>query len=233
MFLVCYTPTMDKPWMIYGLEDPRTGDTRYVGATFRGNRRLNEHMSRAVTGGRTHRDCWIRSLITMGLRPTLKVLEQGAGEGWQDREKFWIAEHRLTGDLVNHTDGGEGFLGYVPTPELRAKWSAMRRGVPYAPGRVPGMKGKHHTPEVREKIREASTGLKRTEETRKRMSDAAKIRGMEAALSARRKRVVCVETGESFESLAALVRSLKVNRSTISQAIRNGSRCKGNHYKYG
>lgn len=95
------------------------------------------------------------------------------------------------------------------------------------------MKGKHHPPEVREKIREASTGLKRTEETRKRMSDAAKIRGMEAALSARRKRVVCVETGESFESLAALVRSLKVNRSTISQAIRNGSRCKGNHYKYG
>lgn len=233
MFLVCYTPTMDMPWMIYGLVDPRTGKTRYVGMTSRGNRRLNEHMSRAVTGGRTHRDCWIRSLITLGLRPTLKVLEQGAGEGWQDREKFWISEHRQTEDLVNHTDGGDGFLGYVPTPELRAKWSAMRKGVPYAPGRVPGMKGKHHTTEVREKIREAGTGLKRTEETRKRMSDAANLRGMDAARTARRKRVVCVETGESFESLITLARSLKVNRSTISQAIRSGSRCKGNHYKYG
>ena len=224
---------MGKPWMIYGLVDPRTGSTRYVGVTFRGNRRLNEHMSRAVTGGRTHRDCWIRSLITLGLRPSLCVLEQGVGDGWQEREKFWIAHHRQTGDLVNHTDGGEGFQGYVPTPELRAKWSEMRKGVPYAPGRVPGMKGKHHTAEAKEKIREAGTGLKRSEETRKRMSDAAKLRGMEAACASRRKRVVCVETGESFESMIALARLLKVNRSTISQAIRNGSRCKGNHYKYG
>jgi len=95
------------------------------------------------------------------------------------------------------------------------------------------MKGKHHTAEAKEKIREAGTGLKRSEETRKRMSDAAKLRGMEAACASRRKRVVCVETGESFESMIALARLLKVNRSTISQAIRNGSRCKGNHYKYG
>src|ERR1044072_2158681 len=103
----------DRTWSIYTLSDPRTNQIRYVGVTFRGRVRLNEHLSHAMTGGNTYRDRWIRSLIMAGVRPLYAVIEEGQGEGWQEAERQWIAFYRLTINLVNRTDGGEGFPGYV------------------------------------------------------------------------------------------------------------------------
>lgn len=248
----------NRPWEVYGLSDPRTGKLRYVGVTFRGRRRLNEHLSRAVTGrGRTHRDCWLRSLLRLGLRPVLSVLEAGSGEGWQERERYWIALHRPAGDLVNHTDGGEGTPGYVPTLATRAKWSAMRRGVKYRPGRRGAMLGRRHSASARLLIAAASTGRLHTLETRARIALAATERGVPrgtveasaasrrgvpltdehrqkiAATTTNRKPVVCVETGDSFPSITAAARALGVNEASVYQAIRKGCRCKGNHYRLG
>src|SRR3990167_2756602 len=112
-----------RTWEIYTLSDPRTNQVRYVGVTFRNKKRFNEHISKATKGGRTHRDCWIRSLVCAGVRPVYSVIDTGRGDGWQDMERHWISEYRLTVDLTNCTDGGDGFSGYVPTAELRAKWS--------------------------------------------------------------------------------------------------------------
>lgn len=141
MVLLCYSRSMsNRPWEIYSLTDPRTLEVRYIGVTFRGKARLCEHISRAARGGKTHRDCWLRSLIAAGLRPIHGTMERGSGDGWPEREQFWIATHKAT--LTNHTDGGEGSPGYVPTPELRRKWSALRLGVPYAFGRRAAMMGR-------------------------------------------------------------------------------------------
>lgn len=246
----------NRPWEVYGLSDPRTGKLRYVGVTFRGQRRINEHMSRAVMGrGRTHRDCWLRSLLRLGLRPTPSILETGSGDGWQERERHWIALHRPSGDLVNHTDGGEGTPGYVPTPALRAMWSAMRKGVKYRPGRVGAMLGRHHSASVLRLIAEASTGRRHTPAARAKIASAARARGISlrtreasaaalrgvpltpehrqkiAATTTNRKPVVCVETGDSFPSITAAARALGVNEASVNQAIRKGCRCKGNHYR--
>lgn len=254
---MCYTLSMEpRRWDIYGLSDPRTGAIRYVGVTFRGKRRFNEHLSRAVRGGRTHRDCWIRSLIAAGVRPVYEILETGYGDGWQTRECYWIAHHRALGDLTNLTDGGDGAPGYIPTPELRRKWSALRAGVPYAPGRRSAMLGRTHPPEVREKISAAGTGRRHTEASRSKLSAAhtgkklseehrtklaAAKRGRTltdehkrkiAASTANRRPVVCIETGEVFVSITAASRALGVNEASVYQAIRKGCRCKGNHYRF-
>lgn len=232
------------------------GAVRYIGVTFRGKARFREHMSRAVTGGKTHRDCWIRSLVSMGVRPTYAILEMGRGDGWQDRERHWIALHRVSSDLTNHTDGGDGAPGCIPSPELRLKWSKMRAGVPYSPGRRPGMLGRSHTPEARAKIAVAGKGRKMSKETRAAMAAAAKKRGMSpetikrsaaarrgrpitqehrqkiADATADRKPVMCVETGEIFSSITAASQALRVSEASINQAIRKGYRCRGTHWGF-
>ena len=254
MILLRYNRVMNnRHWEIYSLVDPRTLEVRYVGVTFRGKARFREHLSRAATGGKTHRDCWIRSLIAAGLRPTYGVLERGSGDGWPKREQFWIAAHKPT--LTNHTNGGEGSPGYVPTQELRRRWSAMRSGVPYAQGRRAAMLGRKHSPEAVEKIRRASTGRIMPATMKTKVSAARKGKPLStehrarlaaahrgnrlseehrrkiAASTTNRKPVQCVETGEVFVSVIEAARALGVTEASINQAIRKGCRCKGNHYR--
>lgn len=244
-----------RTWKIYSLSDPRTEEVRYIGVTFRGKQRFNEHISRAITGGKTHRDNWIRSLIADGVRPVFAIIEDGQGEGWQAAERCWIARYQPTGRLVNLTDGGEGAPGYVPTPELRAKWSQMRRGVPYEPGRIPAMLGKKHTPEAVAKIQRASTGRVMPETMRAKLSayrkgkptteaSAASVaartgkplseahKAKIAAATKNRKPVICLETGEIFSSITDAARYLGVNEASVNQAIRKGCRCKNYHWQF-
>jgi hypothetical protein len=243
-------------WQIYTLSDPRTQQVRYVGITFRGKLRYNEHLSRAMTGGKTHRDCWIRSLVWAGIRPEFQVIETGQGEGWQDAERAWIAKYRLSADLVNHTDGGDGTPGVHPTIEMRRRLSETRKGVPYRPGRVSAMKGKHHTVETREKIRVTSTGrimpesqgrkisrarkgkllsVAQKEKLRiahlgKKMSDSQKKKIQESTKT--RKPVQCVETGTEYASVKDVMRAFNVPHASVYQAIHKGCRCKGYHFRF-
>jgi len=244
----------NRPWEIYALVDPRTDLIRYVGVTFRGKRRFNEHMSRALKGGKTHRDCWIRSLIFVGLRPIYQVLETGMGAGWQDAEIRLIASHRTTSDLCNHTDGGDGTPGLSPSEKCRKAVSLAHKGIPYPPGRIGAMTGKNHTPEAVEKIRLAGTGRVMPEGAKRKISEARKgkplssehklklanaKRGKKLTEDRKRKlseavirvQILCVETGEVFPSITAAANALGVNEASVYQAARKGCRCKGNHYK--
>lgn len=247
---------MDRPWVIYTLSDTRTQAIRYIGVTFHWKRRLTEHISKAAKGGRSHRDCWIRSLLAVGVRPTFTVIQHGSGDAWKDAERMSIAEHRKSCDLVNLTDGGDGTLGYVPTPELRAKWSEARKGVKYSPGRVPGMRGKSHGAEAREKIRRASTGRTHSVESRAKLSAAhtgktlsadhrrllseahlgkaltEEHRRKIAASTTGRKPVECVENGQVFTSITEAASVLGISESSVSHAIRKGFRCAGNHLRF-
>ncbi len=240
---------------MYALSDPRTEEVRYVGVSVRPKARYNEHLSHAVKGGKTHRDCWIRSLIERGIRPAYSVLETATADNWQERERYWIAEYRAISRLTNITDGGDGLPGYAPTPELRQKWSQMRRGVKYAPGRQSAMLGKTHTPEARKKISERRMGHSTSPETRQKIAEKAKGRDMsrQIEISAKKRRgtsiteehrakiiakttgrksVLCIETGETYPSITATARHLGVNEASVNQAIRKGCRCKGNHYRF-
>lgn len=245
-----------RPWEIYALSDPRTNAIRYVGVTFRARRRFNEHLSRAIRGGKTYRDCWIRSLVDAGIRPVYQVIEQGQGDGWQDRERFWIAHYRLECKLTNLTDGGDGTPGLSPSEKCRRAASLAHKGIPYPPDRKSAMLGKNHTPEAREKIRAAGTGRKHSDEAKAKLSLAKKGKKpaattIAASVAARtgkkltevhkqkiaatttnRKAVLVIETGEVFASVTAASRALIVSEASVYQAIRKGCRCKGNHLRF-
>jgi len=245
-----------RKWEIYVLSDPRTDTVRYVGVTFRARRRFNEHLSRAMRGGKTYRDCWIRSLVNAGIRPTYRVIEQGIGDGWQDRERFWIAHYRVEGKLTNLTDGGDGTPGLVPSERCRKAVSLAHKGVPYPPDRIPAMLGKNHTPEAVEKIRAAGIGRAQSDAAKAKLSRAMKGRKPSAktvaasvaartgkkltdehkqkitATTVNRKAVRVVETGQVFESITAASKALMVSEASVNQAIRKGCCCKGNHLQF-
>lgn len=91
-------------------------DIRYVGWTVKSpESRLREHIKDSLRA-RTHKRHWILSLVSIGLRPLIEVIETGSGDGWQEAERRWIAYYRGEGfRLTNTTDGGEGIPGYKHT----------------------------------------------------------------------------------------------------------------------
>jgi hypothetical protein len=117
-------------WIIYLLKDPRTRQVRYVGWTSKTPaRRLNTHIQAAICKPTTHKAKWVLSLLSIGIRPEIEVIECGLGDGWAQAEMKWIAFYREKGaKLTNATDGGEGVLGYSPTPETRRLISEAGKG---------------------------------------------------------------------------------------------------------
>lgn len=245
----------ERPWVIYALGDPRTDKIRYVGITFRERQRFNEHLSKAKKGGGTHRDCWIRLLLSLEIRPTITILERGFGPGWTIRERHHISVHRVSGNLVNLTDGGEGTPGCIPSEDLRRRWSENRKGKPYQDGRRSGMLGKKHSQEALLKITASSTGRRHGDKAKALLSLARSGKPLSAehinklslakvgrslplehkrkiSLSTRgRVSVRCLENGHLFPSVTAAASAMGVTESSINQAIRKGCRCRGLHWE--
>lgn len=157
-------------WHVYLLLDPRkTGiqAIRYVGWTVHPKRRTNFHVSvsRGVkVKGRTRCYSWLKGLGKAGRQPVMLVIESGTGDEWYEAERGWITYYRMIGaPLTNHSDGGDGAPGAVPSAEKRAKIGAAHRG-------------KKHSPEARERMKAAQAkaaekrrGFKHTEEAKSRI----------------------------------------------------------------
>lgn len=115
---------MRRPTHIYVLKDPHTNAVRYVGKTVRTLKtRLQAHVARSAAL-KTHKDCWIRGLMALDLRPLIESIEVVEGAEWGEREIFWIAHFRAIGtSLTNQTMGGEG----IDAKSLSATWTDERR----------------------------------------------------------------------------------------------------------
>jgi len=182
---------MTRPYVIYGLTDPRTDQVRYIGWTQTPQQRLRAHISEAKRQ-RSHKARWIASLLKIGLSPGLFAIAEVDG-GWAEAERFWIAFYQAFGcPLTNMADGGEGAPGHMLSAESRKKIS--RAGM----GRHPSAetcarlsaanKGRNLTPEHKEKISMATRGRARCKpstETRAKMAAAHK--GRKSSLETRAK----------------------------------------------
>lgn len=117
---------------IYALCDA-TGRIRYIGKTNKPKVRLGAHISEAKSGKHSYKCHWIRQMLSAGTQPTLKILIECDGNGYdEERYLIWLAKRASIG-LTNNTDGGEGWLGKRHTPESRRKLSEKHRGKVLSP----------------------------------------------------------------------------------------------------
>lgn len=144
---------------VYVIENTVNGK-RYVGKSTQPAKRWTQHRINARNG--------VDSILYRAIRKhgeesfEFSVVEECESEAASfEAECRWIAKLQTHGEGgYNATPGGEGI---IVTDELRAKWSERRKGKPARP-------------EVVAKRAASNRGKKRSDETRKRLSDSAKLR---------------------------------------------------------
>ncbi len=228
---------------IYALSDPLYPTViRYIGKTkFKLSIRLSNHIT-CVKRHKCHRSAWIQSLLKQGRRPIIWPVELCSKDNWAERERFWIYFFKPTGWLTNHRDGGDGVheirkpmsieqrksislrrLGKRLTMEQRELRKRLLRMHPRTDRQreqfwtmLKTRKPRVVTPEGRAKYSKSRKGVPRTEKQKRQILDCVKLR---------QKAVVCISTGEIFESESAACEHLGVNHYKIANAIRRNGTC--------
>lgn len=154
---------MSTRWKIYALVDPTTDRIRYIGKTVNVAQRLSCHLNEARNPrfSHTHKNRWIAALLDAGMRPLVRVLEEGQGE-WKDAEVRWIALALDGGeDLPNATSGGDGLTGL--SVDGRRRLSEYRKALWADPESRAALMASY-TPERGRKISAALTGRRHSAE---------------------------------------------------------------------
>lgn len=165
---------------IYALIDPRTNEVRYIGKASDIAVRLRRHKTEK---GNTHKCYWLRQLREQGYVPQLQVLEEVEDSNWAEREIWWIKYYRDNGaNLTNHCSGGNGAPGISPSDETRQKLSQSLKAhweknpptisEEHLAALIAGRRATPQSAETREKISQALCGIKRSDETCKKISRA-------------------------------------------------------------
>ena len=96
---------------IYILTEPDGITIRYVGESneFRIKKRLSEHCRISQLKRNTHKNNWVKSLLTKNQKPVIKIIEECNEFSFREREKHWVKHYKNVGyNLTNSTVGGEG-----------------------------------------------------------------------------------------------------------------------------
>ena len=101
-----------KTVIIYTLSDPRDGLIKYVGKTFRLERRFRDHLQ---DKSKTKKTSWIKNLKKDNLVPIIEELEVSDEINCDNVEKYWIEQLTAWGFVLkNTTKGGDGSFGVKP-----------------------------------------------------------------------------------------------------------------------
>jgi hypothetical protein len=191
--------------LIYGLVDPRTAEIRYVGKSSRGLRRPEQHGGTQLAKDATHKGNWIRRLQSLGLAYEVVVLERVSDATLLDEsERRWISIGRgaLGPRFTNQADGGEGGCtrrGFHHSAETIRKMSAAKKGKAHPQLRRGGATGTTHSASTRARQSRAAFDRLRngmSDETRRRMSVAAKARCAALTAEARSQKAAHMRAGK-------------------------------------
>lgn len=196
-----------KNYIVYALLDPETNVIRYVGkTTYTLNKRFNNHISTAKTTKVKSKVLnWIRKLQKKNLKPIIMELEQFNNEiDLNNAEIFYISYFRfLTTNLLNLTDGGDGVTGFNVSKQTRNKISNSKLG---------------------KKLTE-DTKLKQSNSRKKYLNSQLYLNNKNQLRNNKiqkfGKKVICINTGEIFNSINQASQILKCDESNITKV------CKG------
>ena len=205
---------------IYGIQNTLTGEW-YVGQSQNIRKRYNTHM-RHLAAGCHENEHLQRSFNKYGEEHfSFQLLERCSVTELDECEKKWIAEKNSKEHGFNMTYGGGGMRGYHFSDEVRERMSAAHKGHAVSEEQKQKMSlsksGENHH----------FFGKHLSEEHKQKLSETFKV--LNAHL---RKPVVCVETGEVFESISAAAKSIGKTYSTLSEARKMGKTCGGFHWAF-
>ena len=96
---------------IYILIDPTDESIKYVGSSKNPTKRLKEHIY-DVKREKTKKSNWIKKLLTLNLKPILKIVKKTNNNEYQIWETFYIKKYKNNGEkLLNYDENGIGNLG--------------------------------------------------------------------------------------------------------------------------
>lgn len=136
-------------------------------------------------------------------------------------EKYYIKFYNSTNSEIGYNlcEGGNNTKGYHHTEESKKKMSKSRMGI-FAGEKNP-FYGKKHTLETRQRLREIKTGRKLTDEWKKHLSETSPMK----------RKVICITTGEKFNSIVEAANKYNLKSTHIS-AICRGRRNQTKGYKF-
>lgn len=151
---------MKSKIFIYGLQDPRSYEIRYVGQTAKGNKRFKGHVGARNNNREKHTNkaLWLRELDAVGLAPIFVVLEYvDKIENLTRAERFWIdiAKTALGTRLFNKQNGGNAITGYKQSEQTKKKMSEIKlkawRDPEFRAKTIAAQNRGKNTPEFKEK----------------------------------------------------------------------------------
>lgn len=209
--------------VIYKIQKKSDGKI-YVGKTARTLEiRMNEH--------RWSTELYIdRAIRKYGMDAfEVSVIEEcDDEEKLNEREIYWIAFYNCKKpNGYNMTDGGDGGAGHVVSEEAKNKISKFH-------------KGRKKSEKTCKKISESKTGHSLSKKHRNKIGESgrgriasSKTRAQMSASCKNKRAVICLETGQIFESIAAAAKWVGISRNSIADAIYGRTKSAGGyHWKF-
>lgn len=222
---------------IYGIENTANG-MWYVGQSSNLFKRVGDHISILKRG--KHENISLQNDFNMfGIDNfEVHILENCIAEKLNERECHWIKEKDSVNNGYNISTGGYSASGIKMSEETRRLLSEQRKGHIVSKetrekiskankGRKPGFIGHKHTEEAKEKIAQAKRGISRPQSVKDAVSKANK-----GNIPVNRRAVMCIDTGETFESVRLAGKSVGGSGAGLSGALSRNKTYKGYVFKY-
>lgn len=223
---------------IYKITNTITGDS-YVGQSVNIKRRFMEH--KTPKGPNTPLKAAIKEYGVDKF--SFEILEECGKEALDEKEIYWIAKLKPS---YNRCEGGSGCTGHVVTDELRKRLSEKNKeywaSLPEKEKeeickRLTGpAKGHVVSDETKQKLRSANLGKKQSKETIQKRAvtiKQRKLNGYVRVNGKHKKKVICIETNQVFNSVKETAEHFSVHPSGITACLKGRQQtCKGKHFDY-